>query len=150
MRLSVILWLCAFSVTALAATKVYKWVDKDGNIHYSEQKPANQQVDTLQIKETKPSPPPQKTMTESEADNSPSADEEQAQQRVAAEQSLQAADQVNKQKLCQQAKDNRDALNASIRVVRIDPKTGQQVRMNDDERVSALQQAEQAIKEYCQ
>lgn len=150
MRLSILLLLCVFSITAVAATKVYKWVDKDGNIHYSEQKPVNQQADTLQIKENKPTPTPEKAQDKPEEDSNQALDDAQAQQRAKAEEALAAADTVNKQKLCQQAKANRDALNASVRVSRIDPETGEQVRMGDDERVNALQKAEQTIKEYCQ
>ena len=149
MRLSILLLLCVFSVTAVAATKVYKWVDKDGNIHYSEQKPPNQQADTLQIKENKPTPTPERAQEKPEEGSDESSDEAQAQQRAEAEKTLAEADKVNRQKLCQQAKANRDALNASVRVSRIDPETGEQVRMNDEERVSALQKAEQAIKDYC-
>ncbi len=150
MRLSILLVLCVFAVTAVAATKVYKWVDKEGNIHYSEQKPVNQPSATLHIKEVKPTPLPEKAMTESEAESDQAEDEGQAQQRAEAEKALAAADRVNRQKLCQQAKANRDALNASVRVSRIDPDTGEQVRMTDNERVEALQKAEQAIKDYCQ
>ncbi len=149
MRLSILLLLCVFSVTAVAATKVYKWVDKDGNIHYSEQKPPNQQADTLQIKENKPTPAPERAQEKPEEGSDESSDDAQAQQRAEAEKTLAEADKVNRQKLCQQAKANRDALNASVRVARIDPETGEQVRMNDEERVSALQKAEQAIKDYC-
>jgi type IV secretory pathway VirB10-like protein len=153
MRLSILLFLCVFGAGAVDATKVYKWVDKDGNIHYSEQKPANQQADTLRIKENKPTPLPEEkeqAMSASEADSNEATDDQDSQQRAEAQKSLAAADQVNKQKLCQQAKANRDALNASVRVSRIDPETGEQVRMSDDERVNALKKAMQAIKDYCQ
>jgi single-stranded DNA-binding protein len=150
MRLSILLLLCVFSVTVVAATKVYKWVDKDGNIHYSEQKPVNQKADTLQIKESKPTPLPAESNKEADDNQQPVADDAQSQQRSEAEQALAAADQVNNQKLCQQAKANRDALNSSVRVSRINPETGEQVRMTDDERINALQKAEQAIKDYCQ
>lgn len=150
MRLSILLLLCVFSVTVVAATKVYKWVDKDGNIHYSEQKPVNQKADTLRIKESKPTPLPAESNKEADDNEQPVADDAQSQQRSEAEQALAAADQVNKQKLCQQAKANRDALNASVRVSRINPETGEQIRMTDDERINALQEAEQAIKDYCQ
>ncbi len=151
MKLSILLLLCVFSTVTLAATKVYKWVDKDGNIHYSEQKPPNQQADTLRIKERKPQPQQTEPAAEqTEADSEVNESDEQIQQREQAEQALLAADRINKQKLCQQAKANRDALNASVRVSRIDPETGEQIRMTDDERVDALQKAEQAIKEYCQ
>ncbi|MCX7544052.1 DUF4124 domain-containing protein [Marinicella gelatinilytica] len=150
MKLSIIFLLCAFSVTAVTATKVYKWVDKDGNIHYSEKKPANQQADTLKIKAAKPAPTPEKSEPVAKTDPVQDADSETSQQRAEAEKTLAAADKINQQKLCQQAKANRDALNASVRVARIDPETGEQVRMSDEERVNALQQAEQTIKEYCQ
>lgn len=149
MRLSILLLLGIFMTGAVAATKVYKWVDKDGNIHYSEQKPVNQEADTLRIKEHKPAPPAAETQ-QAQDDSETVDDEQAAQQRAEAEQSLAAADRVNQQKLCQQAKANRDALNASVRVSRIDPETGEQVRMSDDERVKALQKAQQTIKKYCQ
>lgn len=153
MKLSILLFLCVLGATTLAATKVYKWVDKDGNIHYSEKKPPNQQADTLRIKEHKPQPATNQNdpaANQSDLESESAAADDDAVLREQSEKALAAADQVNKQKLCQQAKANRDALNASVRVSRIDPKTGEQVRMTDDERVNALQKAEKTIKEYCQ
>lgn len=153
MRLSIILLLCALSAVSLAANKVYKWVDNEGNTHYSETKPDNQQATTMDMPSAKaPSSPQAEESPQAPQTDNAAVDEDQEADPAAkakAKADLAAADRINHQKLCEQAKANRLALNSSVRVAQVDPETGEQVRMSDDERVNALQKADQAIKEHC-
>ena len=133
----------------LAAEKIYKWVDEDGQIHYSSQKPVDQEVEKIKVRQgpkvTAPTASP-----ETESDNKVADSKEDAEADAAAKAQLAKADKVNRKKMCEQARNNLAALNATIRVNTIDEKTGQTVRMTDDQRVAAMKNAQQAIKEYCQ
>lgn len=135
----------------LAAEKIYKWVDENGQIHYASQKPANQQVETVKLR----TPPKAAPKTDAEATNpdpdatAGSADEVDAEAEAAAKARLAAADKINNKKQCELARKNYAALNASVRVSRTNEQ-GETVRMTDDERVKAMQAAQQGIKKYCQ
>lgn len=43
------------SVSIFASAEVYKWVDKNGNTHYSDRKPKNTQSQSIHIKKHSPS-----------------------------------------------------------------------------------------------
>ncbi|MCX7552669.1 DUF4124 domain-containing protein [Marinicella sp. S1101] len=134
------------------ATKVYKWVDENGQIHYSSQKPVNQKVETIKLRKA-----PKVTAASEQADTEEGAetatdeattdDAEDAAEAAAREQ-LAAADRVNRQKQCELAKNNYAALNRTIRVVKTN-ENGETVRMTDDERVKALATAQRGIDQYC-
>lgn len=130
------------------AGKIYKWVDENGQIHYSSQKPPGQETETVKV-----SKGPKVTATETtETDND--ENNAQAEQDAAADAQARAqlakADAASKKRLCEQARKNLASLNATVRVTKIDEKTGEAVRMNDDQRLEAMKSAQQNIKEYCQ
>ena len=133
----------------LDAEKIYKWVDEDGQIHYSSQKPAGQEVEKIKVSK---GPKVATTATTAEAESEKKGDElkKDAEADAAAKAQLAKADQANRKKMCEQARNNLAALNATIRVNTVDEKTGQTVRMTDDQRVAAMKNAQQGIKEYCQ
>lgn len=134
----------------LMAEKIYKWVDKDGNIHYSAQKPVNQDVETVKVRKgprvkDQDSQQEQTDIKGVQPLQSGSDDEAEAQARD----KLAQADAQNKIKMCEQARQNMSALNATVRVTRVDPNTGETVRMTDEERVQAMTNAQRAIDQYC-
>lgn len=134
------------------ATKVYKWVDENGQIHYSSQKPVNQKVETVKLRKA-PKVTAASEQADTEEDTETATDEattddvEDAAEAAAREQ-LAAADRVNRQKQCELAKNNYAALNRTIRVVKTN-ENGETVRMTDDERVKALATAQRGIDQYC-
>lgn len=141
----------------LAAEKIYKWVDDKGQIHYSSKKPVGQEAETMKLKKAPKAPA--KTVTESD-DQAKNKDEEnkdvesadakaKAKAKAEAAAQLAEADKVNNKKQCDLATKNYAALNATVRVSRKNAQ-GETVRMTDDERVNALQTAQQAMKQYCQ
>jgi hypothetical protein len=133
----------------LMAEKIYKWVDENGQIHYSSQKPPDQEVETVKVRKgPRVTPPPAAEETPADP-NEPVDPEADAEAEAEARAQLAQADAVNRQRLCDQARQNLAALNATVRVQRIDEKTGETVRMTDDQRVAAMQRANQAIREYC-
>jgi len=47
-----VFFLILFSLTGSAADKIYKWVDEQGNTHYSSEKPTNNKANEIQLKTT--------------------------------------------------------------------------------------------------
>ncbi|VAW46448.1 hypothetical protein MNBD_GAMMA02-1326 [hydrothermal vent metagenome] len=141
----------------LTAEKIYKWVDEKGQIHYSSQKPVDQEAESMKLKKAPRVVPKAATEAESQAvevgDKATDAEnaeaEAEAAAKAAAKATLAEADKINNKTQCDLARKNSDALNASVRVSRTNEK-GEVVRMTDDERVNALQKAQQGIKRYCQ
>ncbi len=140
----------------LLAQKIYKWVDENGQTHYSSTKPVGQETETLKLK--KPPKASQQNTPEQAADDPASAKEseqtaEEAKAEAAAEEAakkeLAQADLINNRKQCELARKNHAALNATVRVSRTNA-NGETVRMTDDERVNALKEAQKGIKRYCQ
>lgn len=133
----------------VSAGKIYKWVDEDGQIHYASQKPSNQEVET--VKERKgPKVAPKPATEEPTGDGTQSETEEatDAAAEEAARNQLAEADKANNKILCEQAHNNYNALNATVRVSRLN-ESGQAVRMTDTERVNALKNAQLGIERYC-
>jgi hypothetical protein len=138
----------------LAAEKVYKWVDENGQIHYSSQKPVNHKAETMKLKKAPKVVPKPTTDDENKAaagiETADAAETEaEAAAKEAARAQLAAADIINNKKQCDLARKNYQALNATVRVSRTNDK-GEVVRMTDDERVNSLLIAQQAISQYCQ
>lgn len=141
----------------LLAEKIYKWVDENGQIHYSSKKPANQEVETMKLKKA----PKVAAKTITDATDKPEATEDastevkteeeveaEAEAKAVAAAKLAEADKINNKKQCDLARKNYAALNATVRVSRKNDK-GETVRMTDDERVNAMQTAQKGIKQYC-
>jgi hypothetical protein len=135
----------------LAAEKIYKWVDENGQIHYAAQKPAGQEAETVKLRKAPKAAPKAETEATNPAPDAAddSTAEVDAEAEAAAKARLAAADKINNKKQCDLARKNYAALNASVRVSRTNEQ-GETVRMTDDERVKAMQAAQQGIKKYCQ
>ncbi len=144
-KISIALILLSIGGFALAE-KIYKWVDEDGQIHYSSQKPTGQQVETVKVKKG----PKVSAKTNENVNPTQNAVENNADVAdAAAKAQLAKTDEANKRKLCEQSRSNVAALNATVRVARIDEKTGETVRMNDEQRLASMKAALEGIKEYC-
>lgn len=137
---------CTFTV--VNAAKIYKWVDEDGQIHYSSQKPPGQKVESVKVKKGPKVTEPAKQES-NEASTNEAQTQDDAESDALAKEQLAKADAVNNKRMCEQARKNIAALNASVRVVRVDDKTGETVRMSDNERLDAMKKAQQAVKEFC-
>lgn len=132
--------LCVFGVAS--AEKIYKWVDEDGQIHYSSQKPVGHEAEAVKVKKGP-------KVTPAEPGKQAATDTQNTDEDAAAKAQLAKTDAENMRRLCEQAKKNMAALNATVRVSKIDEKTGESVRMTDEQRVEAMKNAQKAFKEYC-
>ncbi len=151
-RITLVAMLLLFS-SQIMAEKIYKWVDEDGQIHYSSKKPDNQEVETVKVRKGPKVKAKVTAVTDNTTENAAEAGEQNTAQtdavaEAAAKQKLAAADKVNRKKQCDMARNNYSALNATVRVLRTNEK-GEKVRMSDDERVKALATAQKGIDQYC-
>ncbi|MGJ8663765.1 MAG: DUF4124 domain-containing protein, partial [Marinicella sp.] len=138
------------------AEKIYKWVDENGQIHYSSSKPVDHEAETVKVRKGPkivPKPESESTEnTESTTNGEETTDPEDAEVDEAAEaearKQLAAADRINNKKQCDLAQSNLNALNATVKITRKNEQ-GEMVRMSDDERVAAMKTAQQGVKQYC-
>ena len=148
-----VLLLLMLCMTPAMAEKIYKWVDENGQIHYSSQKPVGQDAQTVTVKKA-PKVAPAKNNEENEdsADANAAAEEaaeDDPEADAAARAALAKADAVNNKKQCELARKNLAALSATVRVTKRDA-NGELVRLTDDQRLAAMKKAQAAIKQYCQ
>ena len=148
-----VLLLMLLCLTPAMAEKIYKWVDENGQIHYSSQKPVGQEAQTVTVKKA-PKVAPAKNNEEGEnsSESTTTVDEtteDDPEADAAARAALAKADAVNNKKQCELARKNLAALSATVRVTKRDA-NGELVRLTDDQRLAAMKKAQAAIKQYCQ
>ena len=141
--------------TVEAKQKFYKWTDADGNIHYSETKPKNQKVSEIKVHTSQPS------ITTNKQNNTEHTDDSENTENTEKSADQQAVDEYNKKEKaraeiqqnksnCKIAKKNLATLQQTTRVRKIDPKSGEYIRMDDSQRLESLAAAKKLIKDVCQ
>lgn len=128
-----------------AQAEIYKWVDADGETHYSERKPGVEiEVQTIT---------PYTSATNAERETWQEREEASVEQRKAANEqaekdSIAAADAAAMQRNCEQAR----IRVASLERPRVNKVSddGQRTRMPEEWRQSELAEARAAVKKYCQ
>ncbi|GMQ97472.1 MAG: DUF4124 domain-containing protein [Gammaproteobacteria bacterium] len=127
----------------LMAAKNYKWVDAQGQVHYSNYPPPDSKSERI---EPPPPPPtgakPPVTITAAETTPPPAAKDapDLAKQKAAEE-------KVIKQN-CETAKKNLQVLKTYGRISVTNP-DGSRTRIGDEERASRTKKAEEQVKEFC-
>lgn len=126
------------------AATIYKWVDKNGVTHFSEQPPPDDaQTQTLNAAEIEPKPigfDSPKPIPKADA----AVSDEQKNADLIRQQNADQADAI-----CEQAKQNLDVLSNFNRVTRKDDSSDEPVMMTDEERESALAEAKKRISLFC-
>jgi hypothetical protein len=128
------------------AAQVYRWVDKDGKVHYSDQKPPDRKADELAI-QSQPSDPQaaEKTMAELIARNAGLAEEAARRDQMTAEQ---AQAQEQKRKLCEAARADLQLLMAINRHFSVDAQ-GERVYDTDAQLEGRRAQARARVAQNC-
>ncbi|MDH5472741.1 MAG: DUF4124 domain-containing protein [Gammaproteobacteria bacterium] len=146
--LFIIALIALFPVTAY--TSVYKWIDEDGKVHYSQSKPGNNiEVERLRIKGAKPDYATSDAKPEDEMKNKPSDDTKKAEQPVA-----QPAQEENKlspkeaKAACQSARTKLAQLQSSGQVRQRDAK-GNISYLSDEQKQAEIAKAQKIIKKLC-
>lgn len=149
MKKTIVLLMVLFYMSSSLAQKIYKWVDENGQVHYSSKEPLDKKSERMKIKTQKAqsvTTKPESDENEEENDSEKDAEEEVDPKT---KKELEAMDKKNKKRMCAQAKANLKSLQDSPRVVQKDPKSGEMVRLDDNQRISALKNARKNIKEFC-
>ena len=122
----------------------YKWLDENGNVVYSQQPPAEGPYET--IKTTKPSPassrstPPSSSFATEVKQEAEERELDSKVQQEAAKSEQMRADN------CKAAKHNLETYTVYRRIKN---DQGEIIRLDDNERAKRIQDAKDAIKEFC-
>jgi len=147
---------CLVASHSSAAKTVYRWTDANGQVHYSDRPPPEGQAETLTVKN-----PPRKRTSEPQTAEEPAADdnktpaeapaisEEQAAAREAMKRQQEEQKKIIRKKNCGIARKNLKTLKSTVRVRKLDPKTGDYVRVSDAERLKKLREYQRKVREYC-
>ncbi len=146
MKTLITLLLCA-CMTAAAADQVYRWVDKDGHVHYSQTPPASTVVHAES--EDVSAPPPDPTAVQN-AQNLVQQMQVQNQQAQAAQQQAQAEAQrqAQQQQRCNQLKAQLQILEQVGIVATVDAQ-GNRTYLSDAQHAQQEQQLQQQINKEC-
>lgn len=139
-------------LTTAQAASVYKWVDEDGNVHYS-QDPQHRSAKEMKVQTSPASESAEDASTEAEDTQSTSKskgdDDTAKQEQAKKQQQEQAATQAEqKKKNCQIAMKRRATIAAGGRLYEVDEK-GERHYWNDAEREAKLAEAEQQVADWC-
>lgn len=144
MRAIVLLGLCVLAGTAYA--DVYRWVDADGKVIYSDQKPpANVSARKLAAPPPPADPDAAKRLATQQLELKKAADAEE-EKRKKSEQTANVSKQ--KDEACSQARGQLQALRSGAPAMRYNAK-GEQEYLNDPAREQAVQESEQYIAKNC-
>jgi uncharacterized protein DUF4124 len=134
MRILLLTMIMIFASSASAG--LYKWVDNEGNVHYSQKRPRDKQY--KRIKAPAPAPESSKPLYQSSKQN------KKAGNVVASET---AKNEKIRATNCAKAKKN---LNSYTVYRRIRDKDGKVTILDDKVRAQRIEDAKKAISEYCE
>ena len=142
-----ILGLCLlFFVAGNVYAAMYKWVDEEGNTHYSEKPPAGD----VEVKTIKPPP---KVDTDAavnavEERKEAEAEQKESESKSAEEQAKKQQDADLMKANCETARKNLESITDNPRVFTRDEQ-GNRVRMGEDQRQASIDAAKKDIAEFC-
>lgn len=136
---------CVGVLSSVQADVIYKWVDAQGNVVYSQMPP---ETGDYQILNTPSSSPANSAETESQSTMAPTTSAgsaEQPEQKVDPDK-LAAKSAEIRQKNCEAAKKNLEVYTVYRRIRKED---GSVVRLDDNERQKRIDEAKKQIEEFC-
>ncbi len=140
--------ICFASFITTVEARMYKWVDSDGETHYSQSPPPSGQA-----KEIAPPPTPSATRqlqksANSEASSAAQGDDKSADEEKGPSAKELAASESIKKENCGLAKSNLDLyVNLGRKILKTPD--GLYKRLTEDERQEKIKQSQEAVKEYC-
>ncbi|WP_455201736.1 DUF4124 domain-containing protein [Kaarinaea lacus] len=149
--LSLIAILTLAFVPGAVAGKVYKWVDQDGNVHYSAEKPSTG-AQEMKVK-SKPSSSGQDSEEPSGSDDDQAKKEKAGEEKVKVSSEKEAAELEKKneeirKENCSIAKRRAATIEQGGRLYEVD-ESGERHYWDDDTRRAKMDEAEAQIKEWC-
>jgi hypothetical protein len=137
--------LLAFAFTTLAQAATYKWVDKDGTVHYSQQPPSDANYEKLNSRSQTPNYNTEPTAPATPAAPAGAAGNNQPGSAVI-KQEVAKGEQMRKDN-CEKAKKALETYTAYRRVL---DKDGNVIILDDNERAKRIEDSKAAIKEFCE
>jgi hypothetical protein len=135
---------CALAASTAAFGQLYKWVDKDGKVTYSDQPPPAQQSKQLNLN-TGVASPPARSAIERDKEIEKGRVEAREKDKVASEKERKSEiDQQN----CKAARAYLKTVESGVRISTIDDK-GEQVILDDEQIAAELVKAQKAVAEAC-
>ncbi|HEV7165532.1 MAG: DUF4124 domain-containing protein [Gammaproteobacteria bacterium] len=144
--ISAALLLCAMGMAA-SADQVYRWVDKDGHVHYSQTPPSSTDVNAQTVNINPPAPDP--TTLQNEQNLAQQLQDKDKQDQKTQEQAAKAAQaQQQKKQICDVLQQRLAVLQQSGRVATVDAQ-GNKTYVSDDDRAKQEQQMQDQIAKSC-
>jgi hypothetical protein len=139
--------------SALASAQVYKWVDKDGKVQYSDQPPPNAAKGEKAIAVPKSPPSVASPKGVARSKSAAELDAEFRKRSVEREegrvkQDKEAADEKQREAQCASAKSNLAQLESGTRIAKYDEK-GERYFLEDENRPRAIEEARKAADSWC-
>ena len=136
--------LCLMPFTAFGAGQVFKWVDKQGNVHFGD-RPDKQDSEVVDMPVFKTDP----VMEERQKVREESAVKEKEEAAKGEEAKVAAQkEQEQREKNCKIAHERAEQIQTVRRLFRVDEK-GERHDMSDAERTEALKAAKEDITKWC-
>lgn len=138
---------CLLAGTA-GATEIYKWVDKDGNVHYGDV-PEGKAAETLAIESSRTNPDRVRAQRESVAKLQESlAERAEARDEAAAEREEARAEAEKRAKQCQEA---RERLRIAMEAQRLykEDESGERIWYEDEDYDRIRNEAREQVDERC-
>ncbi len=139
--------LLAAASMAASADQVYRWVDKDGHVHYSQTPPASTGVNAQTVNITPPAPDPTTLQNEQKLAQQI---QDQNKQNQDNQQKSQADEQqkAQQQHACDALRQRLQVLQESARVATVDAQ-GNRSYVSDEDRAKQEQQLQDQIAKNC-
>lgn len=138
--------IAAFSLSA-GADQVYRWVDKDGHVHYSQTPPSSTAVNAQTLNINPPPPDPTGLQNDQKLAQQAQDRDKQAQDAQKNDQKAQQ-EQAQRQKECDYLQQRLQVLQQSARVATIDAQ-GNRTYVSDDARAKQEQDLQEQINKTC-
>jgi len=132
---------------AASADQVYRWVDKDGHVHYSQTPPPSTNVTAQAVNITPPAPDPT-TLRDEQDLSKVLTDEQKAAQEAQKKAAADAAQQAQQQKFCDDLRQRLAVLQQSGRVATVDAQGNKQY-IDDNQRAKQEQDLQAQIDQKC-
>ena len=136
-----------FFFAANSYADVYKWLDDDGQVHYSQQPPPGQQAEMI-----KAPPPPAIDPAKAQQEIDTLIEQQKAEEQTQQDQNKKSAQEQEREnqleKNCQAAKQNLQAYQDNPGRRLMDDK-GNVTRPTEEDRQQKIRESQQKVKEFC-
>ena len=148
--------LAALAITGAAHAQLYKWVDKDGKVRYSDAPPPGAKASTLKGAQSGPAEAPVPAASK-DAKKAPLTPAEQAQEfrkrQAEARKASEKADAEGQAKTelseaCARSREYLSTLNSGQRIARTNP-SGERYYLDENQVAQEIAKAQQAVQKSC-